>query len=291
VPMRCKTSLLGNLSTRPLRAYCKECNRTPEQIETCGDMAIAPRRFRHLWVQQALPGALAQAFASHMVPDPSGRTLSVTFNSVYLRGGGPADSDTMRGVGNAERRRGPGPHDAPAGDLNLYSLPVVQVLVEQAFQGRITALSQAFASWLARGGEAGARPQNLTANEPAYPRFGSRLGMRLHTRRGRGRIAELAAVMGAARNALVLQQPVGLHHGEPRGMRARVERNHVLRKDRRRRDPRHTRRSLQRRLSQRRRDADFQKQQPLAHVDRADARRIVPRAQGAWRRSALPIAH
>jgi hypothetical protein len=60
-----------------------------------------------------------------------------------------------------------------------------------------------------------------------------------------------------------------------------VERNHVLRKDRRRRDPRHTRRSLQRRLSQRRRDADFQKQQPLAHVDRAErALRIVPRAQG-----------
>ena len=87
--------------------------------------------------------------------------------------------------------------------------------------------------------------------------------------------------MGAARNALVLQQPAGLRHGEPRGMRARVERNHVLRKDRRRRDPRHTRRSLQRRLSQRRRDADFQKQQPLAHVDRAErALRIVPRAQG-----------
>ena len=54
-------------------------------------MAIAPRGFLHLWVQQALPGALAQAFVSHMAPgDPSGRTLSVTVNSVYLRGGGPA---------------------------------------------------------------------------------------------------------------------------------------------------------------------------------------------------------
>jgi hypothetical protein len=56
VPMRCKTSLLGNVSTRPLRAYCKECNRTTEQIETCGHMAIAPRVSS--WVQQALPGAL-----------------------------------------------------------------------------------------------------------------------------------------------------------------------------------------------------------------------------------------
>ena len=58
MPMRCKTSLLGNVSTSPLRAYCKECNRTTEQIETCGHMAIAPRGFLHLWVQQALPGAL-----------------------------------------------------------------------------------------------------------------------------------------------------------------------------------------------------------------------------------------
>jgi hypothetical protein len=61
-------------------------------------MATAPRGFLHLWVQQALPGALAQAFASHMAPGhPSGRTLSITFNSVYLRGGGPADPHTMRG--------------------------------------------------------------------------------------------------------------------------------------------------------------------------------------------------
>jgi hypothetical protein len=60
-----------------------------------------------LWVQQALPGALAQASASYIAPgDPSGRTLSVTVNSVYLRGGGPADPDTMR----------------VAGDLDLYSL-------------------------------------------------------------------------------------------------------------------------------------------------------------------------
>jgi hypothetical protein len=53
-------------------------------------MAIAPRGFLHLWVQQALTGALAQAFAAHMAPgDPSGRTLSVMVNSVYLRGEDP----------------------------------------------------------------------------------------------------------------------------------------------------------------------------------------------------------
>jgi hypothetical protein len=81
-----------HVSTRPLRAYCKECNGTTKQIETCGHMAIAPRGFLHSWVQQALPGALAQAFASHMGPGP-------------------------------ERWRGPDPHDEPAGDLDLFSLP------------------------------------------------------------------------------------------------------------------------------------------------------------------------
>ena len=50
-------------------------------------------------VQQALPGQLAQAFAAHMAPgDPSGATLSVRIDSVYLGGGGPADPDTMRGA-------------------------------------------------------------------------------------------------------------------------------------------------------------------------------------------------
>jgi hypothetical protein len=86
VPMRCKTSLLGNVSTRPLRAYCKECNRTAEQIETCGHMAIAPR---------------------------------------------------VSSTCGCSRR-------CPARSRSY------QVLVEQAFQGRMTALSQAFAYLLAR---------------------------------------------------------------------------------------------------------------------------------------------
>ena len=44
-----------------------------------------------LLVRNALPGALAQAFASHMAPgDPSGETLRVRIDSIYLGGGGPA---------------------------------------------------------------------------------------------------------------------------------------------------------------------------------------------------------
>ena len=83
-------------------------------------MAIAPRGFLHLWVQQALPRRAR----------PGVRLA--------------------HGARRPERRRGPDPHDEPAGDLDLFSLPVDQAMVEQALQGRVTSLSQAFAYWLAR---------------------------------------------------------------------------------------------------------------------------------------------
>ena len=102
-------------------------------------MAIAPRGFLHLWVQQAPPGALAQTFASHMAPgDPSGRTLSVSVKSVYLRRGGPADPDPMRGVAT-RARRGPARTTRLRATSTYIPSPVDQVLVEQAFKGRVTA--------------------------------------------------------------------------------------------------------------------------------------------------------
>jgi hypothetical protein len=58
------------------------------------------------WAQDALPGALAQAFASHMAPgDPSGETLRVRIDSIYLGGGGPADPDRMKGVATLNGRQ------------------------------------------------------------------------------------------------------------------------------------------------------------------------------------------
>ena len=103
-------------------------------------MAIAPRGFLHLWVQQALPGALAQTFASHMAPgDPSGRTLSVTVNSVSLRGGGPADPDPMRGVATLSGGAAPARTTRLRATSTYIPSPVDQVLVEQAFKGGVTA--------------------------------------------------------------------------------------------------------------------------------------------------------
>ena len=98
------------------------------------------------WAQDALPGALAQAFASHMAPgDPSGGTLSVRIDSIYLGGGGPADPDRMRGVASLNGRQ-----TSLRATSTYISSPTDQALPEQALHGRVTALSQAFAYWLSR---------------------------------------------------------------------------------------------------------------------------------------------
>jgi hypothetical protein len=103
------------------------------------------------WAQAALPGALAQAFARHMAPgDPSGGTLSVTIDSIYLGGGGPADPDVMKGAATLSGGAAGVRTTRLRATSTYISSPVDQALVEQALQGRVNALSQAFAYWLAR---------------------------------------------------------------------------------------------------------------------------------------------
>lgn len=100
------------------------------------------------WAQDALPGALAQAFASHMAPgDPSGGTLSVRIDSIILGPVGPDGqaTDWMKGAATLGGRH----TSVRASSLYLPS-PTDQALVEQAFHGRVTALSRSFAYWLAR---------------------------------------------------------------------------------------------------------------------------------------------
>ena len=93
------------------------------------------------WAQDALPGALARALASHMAPgDPSGGTLSAVVNSIYLGGGGPADPDRISGVATFKGQQ-----------VNVRTVsvwvpsPVDQSLVEQSMQNRVNALCVAFA--------------------------------------------------------------------------------------------------------------------------------------------------
>ena len=94
------------------------------------------------WAQQALPGALAQALGSGA---PGGTPLNVRIDTLYLGGGGPADPDRMRGVATV------GGHTIKVSANSTYfSSPTDQALPEQALQGRVQALSVAFAYRLKR---------------------------------------------------------------------------------------------------------------------------------------------
>jgi hypothetical protein len=103
------------------------------------------------WAQAALPGALAQAFVANMAPgDPGGATLSVRIDSIYLGQDGPADPDTMKGAATLSGGGGPARKTRLRATSTYIANPTDQALVEQALQGRVQALSQAFAYWLQR---------------------------------------------------------------------------------------------------------------------------------------------
>jgi hypothetical protein len=86
------------------------------------------------WAQQSLPGALAQVLG------PRAGALHVRINTLYLGNGGPGDPDRMRGVVTTGGRT-----------INVravstyFPTPTDQALPEQALQGRVQALSVAFA--------------------------------------------------------------------------------------------------------------------------------------------------
>jgi hypothetical protein len=92
------------------------------------------------WVQAALPGALAQALGSRA---PEG--LHVRVDTLYLGGGGPADPDRMSGVAMVAGRM------IHVRAVSTYiANPTDQALPEQALQGRVQALTVAFAYRLRR---------------------------------------------------------------------------------------------------------------------------------------------
>ena len=103
------------------------------------------------WVQQALPGQLAQVFAAYMAPGaPGGATLNARIDSIYLGLGGSANPDTIKGVATLSGGGG------PAREISVHAIAIYfpgtaqQGLPEQVYQGRVTALTQAFAYRLKR---------------------------------------------------------------------------------------------------------------------------------------------
>jgi hypothetical protein len=90
------------------------------------------------WVQQSLPGALAQVLGPAAVGH-------VRIDTLYLGNGGPGDPDRMRGVATLGGRT-----INVRATSTYFPTPTDQALPEQALQGRVQALSTAFAYRLKR---------------------------------------------------------------------------------------------------------------------------------------------
>jgi hypothetical protein len=110
------------------------------------------------WVQQELPGALAQALAGHMAPgDRSGATLFVQVDYIYLApttggtGKPGAFQDTIAGALIIRGPRGAAPAITPLRAItSYYPSSVDATLVVDGFHARVVALAQAFAGWAPR---------------------------------------------------------------------------------------------------------------------------------------------
>jgi hypothetical protein len=109
------------------------------------------------WVEEALPGALAQSLAPYMAPgDRNGATLVARIDNLYLgsSSGGPgplgSTQDTINGTLSLKGPRGVAANVPLRAISSYYPTPVDQTLVERALQGRVTALAQVFAGWAPR---------------------------------------------------------------------------------------------------------------------------------------------
>jgi hypothetical protein len=110
------------------------------------------------WVEQALPGALAQALAPYIAPgDRNAATLVARIDYLYLgpSSGGPGffrqTQDTINGTLLLRGPRGGVVANVPLRAISsYYPMAIDQTLVERALEGRVTALAQAFAGWAPR---------------------------------------------------------------------------------------------------------------------------------------------
>jgi hypothetical protein len=110
------------------------------------------------WVQQELPGALAQALARYMAPgDRGGATLVARIDLIYLGpssgGTGPLGStqDTINGVLMVRGPSGGLAANTPLRAITSYypnASDLAQIV--QSNHWRVTALAQAFAGWAPR---------------------------------------------------------------------------------------------------------------------------------------------
>jgi hypothetical protein len=111
------------------------------------------------WVEQALPGALAQSLAPYMAPsDRNGATLIARIDYLYLGpssggggfGGFRRTQDTINGTLLLKGSRGVAANVPLRAISSYFPMAVDQALPEQAYHGRVVALAQVFAGWAPR---------------------------------------------------------------------------------------------------------------------------------------------
>jgi hypothetical protein len=111
------------------------------------------------WVEEALPGALAQSLAPYMAPgDRNGATLIARIDYLYLGpssggggfGGFRRTQDTINGTLLLKGPRGVAANVPLRAISSYFPMAVDQALPEQAYQGRVVALAQVFAGWAPR---------------------------------------------------------------------------------------------------------------------------------------------
>jgi hypothetical protein len=109
------------------------------------------------WVEEALPGALAQALGGYVSPrNRTGATLTARIDNLYLgpnKGAGLLGSsqDTIEGVLFVRGSRAPVAAVTPLRAItSYYPMGVDQPLRVESNYSRVTLLAQAFARWAPR---------------------------------------------------------------------------------------------------------------------------------------------
>ena len=102
------------------------------------------------WVQEDLPGQLAQALAGRMSRE--GAPLTVRIDYLTL---GPATGEMLHASASLDNILGVAVingHETPIrATTSFYTNPIAQTMIEQSDCGRVEQLTQALAYWIARG--------------------------------------------------------------------------------------------------------------------------------------------
>ncbi|MBV8107320.1 MAG: hypothetical protein JO223_22415 [Hyphomicrobiales bacterium] len=102
------------------------------------------------WVQQELPGRLAQALAGRLAPN--GAPLIVRIDYLTL---GPSTGEMLHASASLDNINGVaivGGHETPVRATNsYYSSPVDQTMIVQSNHDRVSQLTQVLAQWIAQG--------------------------------------------------------------------------------------------------------------------------------------------